>query len=229
MSYTKITFMKNCLGYTFIELMVALAVSSIVIAGSYAGYSLLARQQQVLNAQTSVDRNALRVVDLIQSDIRMAGYKDYQSPNVMQPSQAIVITSSNDLKVVFDDYDSTNTLYRTLIHYSLESYTSSVSGLKRNRLMRDWRICSNPSLGCDLSSSVTKYVGTSNGQPILDWVNNFSVSGVSAKTSGTFSGVYQAVQINLQVGSPDKIEGTSISVAKTFNFLTRVKNVSLVP
>ena len=61
-------------GYTFIELMVALAVSSIVIAGSYAGYSLLARQQQFLNAQTSVDRNALRVVDLMQSDMQRSSF-----------------------------------------------------------------------------------------------------------------------------------------------------------
>ena len=215
-------------GYTFIELMVALAVSSIVIAGSYAGYSLLARQQQLLNAQTSVDRNALRVVDLMQSDIRMAGYKDYQSPNTMQPTQALVISSS-DLVLVYDDYDESNMLYRTLVRYSLEAYTSSSTGLTRNRLMRDWRVCNNPSTGCNLTSSTSKYSGTSKGQPILDWVNSFTVTGLSPKTNGTFSGTFQAVQINLQIGSPNKIEGTTISVSKNFNFLARVKNVSLVP
>jgi prepilin-type N-terminal cleavage/methylation domain-containing protein len=225
----KTTLIRSHEGYTFIELMVALAVSSIVIAGSYAGYSLLARQQQLLNAQTSLDRNALRVVDLIQSDIRMAGYKDYQSPNIMQPSQSVVISTPADLVLVFDDYDSNNTLYRALVHYSLEPFTSAVSGLTRNRLVRDWRICNNPSIGCDLTSSTSKYSGTSKGQPILDWVTNFSVSGLSAKTSGTFLGVYQAVQIKLQVATPDKIEGTNISVSKDFNFLTRVKNVSMVP
>lgn len=223
------SFTKGHHGYTFIELMVALAVSSIVIAGSYAGYSLLARQQQLLNSQTSVDRNALRVVDLIQSDIRMAGYKDYQSPNLMQPSQTVVISSSSDLVLVYDDYDSTNTLYRALIHYSLEPYTSSVTGLTRNRLVRDWRVCNNPSTGCDLTSSTSKYTGTSKGQPILDWIANFNISGLSAKTTGTFAGVFQAIQINLQVASPNKIEGTTISVAKSFNFVTRIKNVSLVP
>jgi len=215
-------------GYTFIELMVALAVSSIVIAGSYAGYALLARQQQLLNAQTSVDRNALRVVDLMQSDIRMAGYKDYQSPNTMQAAQAVVISSS-DLVLVYDDYDASNSLYRALIHYSLEPYTSSTTGLTRNRLMRDWRVCNNPASGCNLSSSTSKYSGTSKGQPILDWINNFTVTGLSAKTTGTFSGIFQAVQINLQIGSPNKIEGTTISVSKNFNFIARVKNVSLVP
>lgn len=229
MSFSKQSVLRAHDGYTFIELMVALAVSSIVIAGSYAGYSLLARQQQLLNAQTSVDRNALRVVDLIQSDIRMAGYKDYQSPNAMQPAQTVVISSSSDLVLVYDDYDSTNTLYRALVHYSLEPYTSSTTGLTRNRLVRDWRICNNPSVGCDVSSSTSKYTGTSKGQPILDWINNFTVTGLSAKTIGTFSGVFQAIQINLQVGSPNKIEGTTISVAKTFNFVTRIKNVSLVP
>lgn len=215
-------------GYTLVELLVALAVSSIVIAGSYAGYTLLARQQQLLNAQTSVDRNALRVIDLIQSDIRMAGYRDYQSPNPIKPSQVLVI-SSGDLLLTYDDYDLNNNLYRALIHYSLAPYTSSVSGLTRNRLMRDWRVCNSPSVGCDLSNSTSKYPGTSQGQPILDWINNFTLTGLSPKTSGTFLGVYQSVQINLQVGAPDKIEGTTISVSKKINFLTRVKNVSLVP
>ena len=215
-------------GYTFIELMVALAVSSIVIAGSYAGYSLLARQQQLLNAQTSVDRNALRVVDLMQSDIRMAGYKDYQSPNTMQPIQAVVISSS-DLVLVYDDYDASNMLYRTLVRYSLEAYTSSSTGLTRNRLMRDWRVCNNPSTGCNLTSSTSKYSGTSKGQPILDWVNSFTVTGLSPKTNGTFSGTFQAVQINLKIRSPNKIEGIRTPVSENFNFLARVKNVSLVP
>lgn len=229
MRFNKLISIKKCKGYTFVELMVALGVSSIVIAGSYAGYSLLARQQQLLNAQTSVDRNTLRVIDLIQSDIRMAGYKDYQSPNTINPAQVVVI-SVNDLILVYDDYDASNMLYRVLIHYSLEPYTSSVTGLTRNRLMRDWRVCNNPSVGCDLSTSTSKYSGTSTkGQPILDWIVNFGVTGLSPKSSGTFSGVYQAVQINLQVRAPDKIESTTISVAKSFNFLTRLKNVSLVP
>jgi prepilin-type N-terminal cleavage/methylation domain-containing protein len=186
MSLDMRSFTKGHHGYTFIELMVALAVSSIVIAGSYAGYSLLARQQQLLNSQTSVDRNALRVVDLIQSDIRMAGYKDYQSPNLMQPSQTVVISSSSDLVLVYDDYDSTNTLYRALIHYSLEPYTSSVTGLTRNRLVRDWRVCNNPSTGCDLTSSTSKYTGTSKGQPILDWIANFNIFRVKRKNHWYF-------------------------------------------
>ncbi len=38
-------------GYTLVELLVALAVSSIVIAGTYAGYTVFAKQQQLLQVR----------------------------------------------------------------------------------------------------------------------------------------------------------------------------------
>ncbi|MEI7917627.1 MAG: prepilin-type N-terminal cleavage/methylation domain-containing protein, partial [Methylophilaceae bacterium] len=117
MSDVKQSSVMNCKGYTFIELMVALAVSSIVIAGSYAGYSLLARQQQFLNAQTSLDRNALRVVDLIQSDIRMAGYNDLKFDPMDRLNAVKVASSNDDLLLIYDDYDEFKNPYRALVHY----------------------------------------------------------------------------------------------------------------
>lgn len=219
MSDVKQSSVMNCKGYTFIELMVALAVSSIVIAGSYAGYSLLARQQQFLNAQTSLDRNALRVVDLIQSDIRMAGYNDLNLDPMDRLNAVKVASSNDDLLLIYDDYDEFKNPYRALVHYYVESYTSSVTGKTRKRLMRDFRKCRNVSTDCDLIFSDTKYQG-----PILDWVNNFTVIGEDDFTQAKkFQGVY----IKLQITPPDKIEGTTTSVAKNFNFRTRVKNVSL--
>ncbi|WP_114638706.1 PulJ/GspJ family protein [Polynucleobacter necessarius] len=88
-------------GYTLVELLVALAVSSIVIAGTYAGYSFFSQQQQVLSAQTEVDRNALRAIDLFKSDVRVAGYLDYNDTNPMPGNQAINIISSKPGRYYF--------------------------------------------------------------------------------------------------------------------------------
>jgi hypothetical protein len=67
------------------------------------------------------------------------------------------------------------------------------------------------------------------GEPILDWVQTFNVSGLNPEISGSFQGQFQTLQIQIIVGSPNKIEGTTKTVTKTFTFLARAKNVSLVP
>ena len=214
-------------GYTLVELLVALAVSAIVIAGTYAGYTFFAQQHQLLTAQTEVSRNALRAIDLLKSDIRMAGYLDYNDSNPMPSNQAISIANGNDLTVVYDDYDDQGVLYRALIRYYLNSYTPA-SGNQRQRLMREWRKCNNPSTLCTLANS-TPMFGQTTGEPILDWVTVFTVQAANLKSSGTFSGQPQTVKAVLTIQSPQKIDGSSRVVSKTFNVITRAKNVSLVP
>ncbi len=215
-------------GYTLVELLVAMAVTSIVLAGTYAAYSLFSQQQQALLAQTEVDRGALRTIDLMQSDIRMAGFKDYADTNAMPASQAILIANSNpgDISLVYDDYDTGGGLYRALIRYYL---ADAPTGTPRKRLLREWRKCNDPSLTCDVSSSTPMNSASSTGEPVLDWVTTFNVQGLNPKPSGTFKNQYQTVQVNLVVDSPKKIEGTTRKVTKNFTFLARAKNVSLVP
>lgn len=216
-------------GYTLVEMLVALSVTSIVLAGTYAAYTFFAQQQQSLIAQTEVDRGALRTIDLMESDIRMAGYKDYFNINPMPANQAIVLASNTpgDVRFVYDDYDNSGNLYRTLVRYYLAPFTST-TGVTRNRLLREWRKCLNPSVICDLSNS-TPLTGSTSGEPVLDWVSIFTVKGMNQKTFGTFANQYQTIQVNLTVDSPKKIEGTSRKVSKNFTFLARAKNVSLVP
>ena len=216
-------------GYTLVELLVALAVSSIVISGTYAGYSFFAQQQQVLSAQTEVDRNALRAIDLFKSDVRMAGYLDIADVNTMSASQAIIISANNpgDIIFVYDDYDDAGLLYRALIRYYLSAYAPA-GGVSRNRLMREWRKCNNPASFCTVGTSTPVHGGTT-GEPILDWVTSFTVQGLNAKVSGTFIGQYQTIQAYLAIQSPRKIDGTARIVSKNFTIITRAKNVSLVP
>jgi prepilin-type N-terminal cleavage/methylation domain-containing protein len=216
-------------GYTLVEMLVAMAVTSIVLTGTYAAYTFFSQQQQSLLAQTEVDRGALRTVDLMESDIRMAGFKDYLDVNPMAAGQAIVLASNTpgDVRFVYDDYDASGILYRTLVRYYLTPFTSS-TGVTRNRLLREWRKCNNPSQTCDLSNS-TPITGSTTGEPVLDWVSTFSVKGMNQKTTGTFANQYQTIQVNLVVDSPKKIEGTTRKVSKSFTFLARAKNVSLVP
>jgi len=226
----RIALQRQELGYTLVELLVALAVSSIVIAGTYAGYSFFAQQQQVLTAQTEVDRNALRAIDLFKSDVRMAGYLDYSDAIAMPASQAITISKNNpgDISFVYDEFDSQGILYRSLIRYYLLAYTPA-GGVSRFRLMREWRKCINPASFCSAASNSQPVYGDSSGEPILDWVTSFTAQGLNTKSSGSFSGQYQTIQAYLAIQSPQKIDGSTRIVTKNFTFITRAKNVSLVP
>jgi prepilin-type N-terminal cleavage/methylation domain-containing protein len=214
-------------GYTLVELLVAIAVSSIVLAGTYAGYSYFSQQQQTLVGQTDLNRNALRAIDLLRADVRMAGYRDFTDSSPMAGSQAIMIAGLGDIAFVFDDFTDTGVFYRAYIRYYLANYTSA-SGASRMRLMREWRKCNNPASICNRSSS-TAYIGGDLGEPILDWVSTFEVKGLNPKTYGTFLGQYQTIQAYLVVTSPQKVDGNSKVISKKFTILTRAKNVSLVP
>ena len=137
--------LKKSLGYTLIELLIALVVSSIVIAGSYAGYTFFRQQYELLTKKTQINRNILRAMNIIQSDILQAGYKDYQSSDTMLSTQPIRINpllpapqnTGSDYTLVFQDVGTD----RALVRYFLATYTPSgkaTSG-SRQRLYRDWR------------------------------------------------------------------------------------------
>ena len=49
-------------GYTVIELMIALIVSSIVIAGSLVGFNVIEKQFNEVNLKTSLDRKAVNFI-----------------------------------------------------------------------------------------------------------------------------------------------------------------------
>lgn len=211
------------LGYTLVEMLVSLAVTSIVISGTYAAYVLFSKQQQTIIAQTEIERNLLFTVDLMQSDIRMAGYKDINDLNEMKSNQPIVITSPSDVSFVYDDYQTSGSVfYRVLVRYYIEVYK------KRNRLYRQVRNCDVPSTLCTVDKS-SPIVGRGIGEPLLDWVDVFEVIGENPKKTGSFSAQPQTVQVRIGINAPKIIDGVDKSVKKSVTFLGRAKNISLVP
>lgn len=222
--------MRGQYGYTLVEMLVAMAVTSIVLAGTYAAYSFFARQQQLILSQTELSRNAMRAIDLMQTDIRMAGFKDYNDPDVMQSNQPIVIAQSNpaDLRLVYDEYDTGGSVKRMLTRYYTKTYTAAESGVQRDRILRQVRRCNDPSVFCDLSNSTLTSTDP-DGEPLLDWVDQFVVTGQNPKTVGSFKNQFQTLKIVLTLKSPRKLEGAVKDTTKNFTFIARAKNVSLVP
>ncbi len=220
----------NNQGYTLVELLVALAVSAIVVGGTLAGYTVFSKQYDVLNKKIEMDRDVLKVIDLIQSDVAMAGYKFYRSDITFNPSQSITLTSSTDLLLLFDDYDRSGTLYRSLIRYSLgPGYPGATASDTKFRLFRDWRRCNTPETGCDLASSTSEYSAGGQGEIILDKIKTLSVSTLHNKQVGTFVNEPQLVKFILNVSASKKGQDESEFITKTYNFIARARNVSMLP
>lgn len=226
-------------GFTLVELLVTIVVSSIVIAGTLSGYTFFAQQYTVINQRIAIDREVLRVIDVIQSDIGKVGFKAYATGNpAMSKGDLFVgVTSStpkSEMWFLYDDYKDDGTLYRAGINYYIESYTSAVGGKDRLILKRDVRECLTPETGCLRATSTSLYAAGADkrGEPIIDKVTKFEILGLNPKTGGadgTFTGVFQAIQIDLTVEAPRMIEGKEAILSKDYKFISRAHNVSIVP
>ena len=222
---------KECSkGYTLVELMVALAVSAIVIAGTLAGYTVFAKQYEVLNKKVEIDREVLGIINLIQKDVTMAGFKSHLTTNAMKSADALKRTSATDFSMVFDTQEKEgDPIVRRLVRYSLgPGYVSADSGVARFKLYRDLRDCTTPASGCTIATSTSRYTAGGQGEVIMDKITSFSVAFSSPKPMGPFSGVSQIVRTSISVAASRAVRDAASLITKDFKFTARAQNVSLL-
>jgi len=217
-------------GYTLVELLVALAVSAIVVSGTLAGYTVFAKQYDVLNKRMEIDREVLGIINLIQKDIVMAGFKSHRTAHAMKAADALKRTSATDFSMVFDFQEKAgDPVVRRLVRYSIgPGYTSEDGGEIRKKLFRDLRDCNAPASGCSLATSTSKYSAGGQGEVIMNKIHTFEVTFSNPQPMGPFSGTAQLVKINLSVAASKKVQGASTWITKNFKFMSRAKNVSLL-
>jgi prepilin-type N-terminal cleavage/methylation domain-containing protein len=217
-------------GYTLVELLVALAVSAIVISGTLAGYTVFSKQYDVLNKRMEIDREMLVVIDLIQRDVMMAGFQSRKMSIKVKSADALVRASATDFSMVYDHQENElDPVSRRLVRYSLgPGYISSDGGETRKKLYRDLRNCTTPVAGCTIATSTSLYSAGGQGEVIIDKITNFTVTFSSPKPFGHFAGVSQLVKIDMSISASRKVQDASDLIAKNFKFITRAKNVSLL-
>lgn len=243
--------MNHHKGFTLVELLVTLVVSAIMISATLAGFTYFSKQYKILSQRIEMDQNALQAIDLIQSDINQAGYKAYVDGNPDIAASDVVqelrespsgepLGGVNTISLVYDDYKDDGTLYRALVRYYVEEYRKGDRAESIQTLRRDIRECLTPSSGCKVNpdgtfpDSKSLYSGVmtgryGEGEPILDNVRSIEFKGLNKKSIGTtYVGVYQAVEISFSLGAPRAVEGEDFAKTKTYNFITRLKNVSIV-
>ena len=129
---------NNMRGYTIIELMIALVVSAIVIAGSLAGFNIIEKQFNEVNLETALDRQAANFIRELQKDISMAGYKEFQGDISMSGSEAIQFESApyddgnnpgqivqEEFRITYDAKDDTDVTYRKNVRYQCKKLSGA--------------------------------------------------------------------------------------------------------
>jgi prepilin-type N-terminal cleavage/methylation domain-containing protein len=136
----------NTKAFTLVEMLVAMAVSTIIIAATYASYDLVAKQYKKNLDVAEMHTSGRAIMQIIERDIRMAGF-EYRATNAKITygpiSNPLVIKDSgnkccDEVTVIYDYYDEdTKKVERIRSRYWTEAYTSNKGTRYRLNKRRD--------------------------------------------------------------------------------------------
>ena len=112
-------------GVTLIEMLIGVAVSSIMIAAMYSSYTVINNSYSKVTDVASISRSGRDIVAMLMRDIRMAGYKYYYGYNAENEKLSI------DQRIPRQDYlqfvagDTTETMIDS--HVPIAIYTSTLN------------------------------------------------------------------------------------------------------
>ena len=234
---------NNMRGYTIIELMIALVVSAIVIAGSLAGFNIIEKQFNEVNLETALDRQAANFIRELQKDISMAGYKEFQGDISMSGSEAIQFESTpyddgnnpgqivqEEFRVTYDAKDDTDVTYRKNVRYQCKK----LSGASASDLFQCQKTVAkciaSPCIGAfSFGSNVIDVATDLKEEAEISRVKEFSITRDNFKDlPGTvYDGFPQVLRIKLVLFGEDKSKGVD-GIEKIYHFSIRARNISMI-
>ena len=152
---------KYLKAFTLVELLMALAVSSIILGATYSSYQMVANQYSKNLDVAQMHTSGRAIMRIIERDVRMAGfeYRDKDAKITYGTiSNPLVIIDSGDkccdeVTVTYDYHDEgAKKAERIRIRYWAEAYTSNKGSRHRlykqkDILGRDKKLLTKPALG----------------------------------------------------------------------------------
>jgi len=233
---------NNMRGYTVIELMIALVVSAIVIAGSLVGFNIIEKQFNEINLETALDRQAANFIRELQKDISMAGYKEFQGATSMSGNEAIQFESApyddgdnpgqivqEEFRITYDAKDDADVSYRKNVRYQCKK----LSGASASDLFQ----CQKTVTRCIASPCTYPFSGSKVIDVAIDLkeeaeinrVKEFSITRGNIKDlPGTvYHGFPQLLRIKLVLSGEDKSKEVD-EIEKIYHFSIRARNISMI-
>ena len=234
----------NIKGYTIIELMIALVVSAIVIAGSLVGFNIIEKQFNAVNLETLLDRQAANFILELQKDISMAGYKEFQGATSMSASEAIQFESSpyddgdnpgqivqDEFRITYDAKDDANVTYRKNVRYQCQKFSGSLGTSNLYECQKYVAKCiASPCVGeFSFGSNVIDVATDLKEEAEINRVKEFSITRDNFKDlPGTvYDGSPQVLRIKLVLLGENKSKGVG-EIEKIYHFSIRARNISMI-
>jgi type IV pilus assembly protein PilW len=102
----------NRRGVTLIELMVALVISAIVIAGIYKVFIAQTKSYYVQDQVMEVQQNTRSAMETLLRDLRMTGFDDDNAKSLITIPTPITAAGDNSITVNYEYYDRDDSTYK---------------------------------------------------------------------------------------------------------------------
>ncbi|MCD6035890.1 MAG: hypothetical protein K0R63_1631 [Rickettsiales bacterium] len=177
---------KNQAGFSFIELLLAMTVGSVILAATVASYIVVARQYARVSVFTEVQETGVPTIHFLQRDIRMAGR--IAMDDDMNPAQGAITTpialvdSGNaccdEITIIYDKDEDT----QLRVRYYVDDRPD------RSALFMDRDLW---------NSGTASWVNTASGALVADYVEDFQLVGSDANSNG----IPRIIEVSLVIRS----------------------------
>lgn len=116
----------NIKGITLLELLVAMVICAIVVAGIYRVFIAQSKAYTVQDQVVEVQQSIRGAMEIMLRDLRMAGYDDYTVNSTVTITNPIVYpVSSSSITVNYEYYDRATAQYQQhTVHYWMDGASS---------------------------------------------------------------------------------------------------------
>ena len=168
---------RNQDGFTLPEILIGLAISSIIIAASFASYIVIKQNYDFQKDMKNISQTSRAVATMIMRDVRMAGYNYDDGPTKQKPEITSPIkitdggtTAPDSIEIIYDK----SYTERLKISYYTKTYNN------RLRVYKKVEKCN--AMNCAASSLQTVIAES----PIADYVDDLQFTGSkNGNTLGT--------------------------------------------
>lgn len=131
-------------GITLIELLIALVICGMVMAGTYRLFIAQNKAYIVQDQVVDVQQNIRSVMELMVRDLRMAGYDDDSLNSTITITNPVVSIADDDITVRYEYYDATAAQYQKHeVRYQRDPLSST---LKRTLTINDMVVPNQPEI-----------------------------------------------------------------------------------
>ena len=96
----KKNYLKNILGFTLIEILIGVVISSIMMAAMYTTYSVVNNSYSQVTDRAKISRSGRDIVEMLMRDVRMAGFKYRLGTNTLNfPSTSYLQFNGGDTTI----------------------------------------------------------------------------------------------------------------------------------